>query len=483
MAEDKELKRGLSLPMAVFIIIGMVIGSSIWVSPATELSKIGPGMFISYIVAVIPAVFVAYIVAYIGSAFPVAGGTYVVASRLTGGFGGFMTVWLVILAVGAALSFLAATFGLFLAQVIGIPEQFEMIFVILIAVLVLIVFCLLNWIKIHLSGLIELILTIVGDILVMIIFIIAAIPHFSPSNFDPIFPNGIPPVLFGALTFFFAYVGFTLIIDVAGEVKNPKRNIPLALIISLPILTLLYALQSLMVAGIHPWDDPEPVETVIEIIIYQGILPHEMTVFITILIAIAIASTLHPSYMAYSRDILMAGRDQMFPKVFGKVHKKYKTPIPALILLLCVGVAILLIFIPLLGPEYGIGTTAVLLSAVVATVVLILQIPLCIAVFVLPKKFPKWHEKSGFKPSIRSLKVMGIIGAIVSFIFLLLLFTEPDAGLIIALIVFPFAGVGAIVYLIRKAVLKKRGINIKEIMKTLPESVSLDEEGPGKAEA
>ena len=473
MAEDKELKRGLSLPMAIFIIIGMVIGSSIWVSPAAMLSEVGPGIFISYMVAVIPAVFVAYIIAYIGSAFPVAGGTYVVASRLTGGFGGFMTVWLVILAVGAALSFLAATFGVFLAQVIGIPSEFEMLFVILIGVVVLIVFCLLNWIKIQLSGLIELILTIVGDIAVMLIFIIAAIPFFDPSNFDPIFPNGIPPVLFGALTFFFAYVGFTLIIDIAGEVKNPKRNIPLALIISLPVLTLLYTLQALMVAGVHPWD--VPVGNVIDIIMLHGILPPEMIFVITILIAIAIASTMHPSYMAYSRDILMAGRDQMFPKVFGKVHKKFKTPIPALILLLIVGVILLVTFIPLFGPDYGIETTAVLLSAVVATVVLILQVPLCIAVFVLPKKFPEWHDKSGFKPSVRSLKVMGIIGAIVSFVFLLLLFTDPDAGIIIALIVFPFAGVGALLYLIRRTILKKRGVDIKEIMSKLPESVSIED--------
>jgi len=55
------------------------------------------------------------------------------------------------------------------------------------------------------------------------------------------------------------------------------------------------------------------------------------------------------------------------------------------------------------------------------------------------------------------------------------LFTDPDAGLIIAIIIFPFAGVGAILYLIRRKTLKKRGINIKEMMKTLPESVSLEE--------
>jgi APA family basic amino acid/polyamine antiporter len=92
MVEDKELKRGLSLPMAIFIIIGMVIGASIWVNPAAYLNRTGPAIFLAYIIAVIPAIFIAYLSAYLGSAFPVAGGTYVITSRLTGGFGGFMSV-------------------------------------------------------------------------------------------------------------------------------------------------------------------------------------------------------------------------------------------------------------------------------------------------------------------------------------------------------------------------------------------------------
>ncbi|TKJ20034.1 MAG: hypothetical protein CEE42_15040 [Promethearchaeota archaeon Loki_b31] len=480
MVEDKELKRGINLPIAIFIIIGMVIGAGIWVSPAAYLSRTGPAIFISYLIAVIPAIFVAYLVAYVGSAFPVAGGTYVITSRLLGGFGGFMTVWLVILAVGSAIAFLAATLGVFIGQALGIPPESELLFVLIVGISALVIFYLLNWIKVEISGLIELILTIVGDVLVMVIFIIAAIPHFNPSNFEPLFPIGLGPVMFAGLTFFFSYTGFTLILDVAGEIKNPKKNIPRALLISMVTLTILYVLQALMVAGIQPWDSP--VGTVTEILILGGILPPEIIMVMIVLISIAIASTIHPSYMAYSRDILVAAREQMFPKVFTKVNKKHKTPRPALTLLLVVGIFLLVTIIPLLEPSYGIETAGVLLSAVTATVVLMLQIPLSLAVFILPKKFPEWHEKAGFKPASWALKTMGILGSVTSLIFVLLLFTDPDAGLIIALVIFPFAAVGAIVYLFRRNTLKKRGINIKEMMKTLPESVSLEEGAPGKVE-
>ncbi len=480
MVEDKELKRSINLPIAIFIIIGMVIGAGIWVSPAAYLSKTGPGIFIAYLLAVIPAFFVAFLIAYIGSAFPVSGGTYVITSRLLGGFGGFMTVWLVILAVGATLAFLAATLGVFIGQALGIPPELELIFVLIVGLTVLVFFYFLNWIKVEISGLIELILTIVGDVLVMVIFIIAAIPHFNPSNFEPLFPIGLEPVMFAALTFFFSYTGFTLILDVAGEVKNPKKNIPRAILISMVVLTVLYVLQALMVAGVHPWN--VPVGTVTEILILGGILPSEMIIVMIVLISIAIASTIHPSYMAYSRDILVAAREQMFPKVFTKVNKNHKTPRPALTLLLVAGIFLFVTVIPLLAPSYGIETASVLLSAVTATVVLILQIPISLAVFILPKKFPEWHEKAGFKPAAWLLKTMGVLGSLSSFIFVLLLFTDPDAGIIIALIIFPFAAIGVIVYLFRRKTLAKRGVNIKEMMKSLPESVSVEDGVPGKVE-
>lgn len=255
--------------------------------------------------------------------------------------------------------------------------------------------------------------------------------------------------------------------------KNPKKNIPRALLISIIALTVLYTLQALMIAGVQSYSSP--VGNVVELILSGGLLPQGAVVFMAILIAVAIASTLHPSYMAYSRDIMMIGKEHLFPKKLGKVSKKQKTPIPALTLLFIVGVVVLLVFIPLLTPEYGVNGAAVLLSAVVGVIVLILQIPISLAAIYLPKKFPEWHEKAGFKPSLRSLKIMGILGAVSSLIFVLLIFTEPAAALIISLTVFPFTIIGVIVYLIRNAMLKKAGIDVTEILKKLPESASIED--------
>ncbi|TFG07814.1 MAG: amino acid permease [Promethearchaeota archaeon] len=480
MAEDTELKRGLTLPMAIFIIVGLVIGSSIWVSPAAYLSRTGPAIFLAYILAVVPAIFVAYCCAYIGSALPVGGGSYMVSSRLTGKFLGFISVWMIILGVCAALASMAALFSVFIAELFLIPEGSRLLFVLVLSTLILVGFYLLNILHVEISGLVEIIIVLVGDILVMIIFIVAAAPHFNTGNFVPLFPLGITPILFATLIFFYSYTGFTMIIDVAGEVKNPKKNIPRAILVSIILLTILYAIQALMVAGIHPWRDE--VGTVTEIILLSGILPPALLIFITILIAVAIASTIHPIFLAYSRDFLMAGRDEFFPRKFAKLHSKFKTPVPGLTLLLIVSLIFLFTFIPLLGPEYGIATTSVLLSAVTAVTVLLLQVPLCIAAMRIPKKYPALHENSGFKPNIKTLKIMAILGAVSSIIFVLFLFADPDAGLIISLIVFPYLGIGVILYLIRKRTLKNRGIDMNEIVKSWPKQITFDEEVPSKVE-
>jgi D-serine/D-alanine/glycine transporter len=229
-----------------------------------------------------------------------------------------------------------------------------------------------------------------------------------------------------------------------------------------------------MVAGVHPWN--ATVGTVLEIISINGLLPPGMVVFTAILIALAIASTVHPSYMAYSRDILMISRENLFPKRFSKVHDKHKTPIPALTLLFIIGVIFLITFIPILTllADITIELAATLLSAIVGVVVLIIQIPLCIGSIFFRKKFPELHEKAGFKPSPVWIAIFGILGAVFSVLFLFLLFLDPDAGLIISMIVFPFMGIGIILYLIKRSKLKKQGVDIKATMKKMPESVSLD---------
>jgi amino acid transporter len=178
----------------------------------------------------------------------------------------------------------------------------------------------------------------------------------------------------------------------------------------------------------------------------------------------------------------MAGRDGIFPKKLAKVSKKHKTPTNSLTLLLITGIIFLVIFVPLLGPIVGIGTAGVLLSAITAVVVLIIQIPICIAALILPKKYPELHEDSGFKPPTTLLKIMGIGGAIISLIFVLLLFSDSEGGLIISLIVFPYIAIGIIVYFIRNRRLKNRGIDVRKRLQNFPKEVKIEEKLPGKVE-
>ncbi|MBN2156136.1 MAG: APC family permease [Candidatus Lokiarchaeota archaeon] len=472
--EDKELKRGLSLPMTIFIIVGLVIGSSIWLNPAAKLNEAGPSVWLAYLLAVIPSIFVAYVTAYIGSALPVSGGTYVVISRSVNPFIGFMSLWAVILAVSTTLATMAATFGTFLNDIIGISNStMQILFVIGVGVAILAIFYLLNLLHVSISGVVEIVITLLGDLLVMMIFIFAAFKNIKAENLTPMFPNGFSPVLVATLVFTFSYAGFSAVIDVAGEVKNPKKNIPRALAISIPILVVLYTIQAFVVAGIQ--DYAVPVGTVTEIILNLGILPEWLVDIMVILIAIAIASTIHPVFLAYSRDILIGGRDKILPNIFAKVNEKRRIPGPALTLILILSVVILVVYLSILGPVIGIALTdaILVLSSVSAVSVLFAQVFVCVAALKFPKKFPELHESAGFKPKINVLKIMAWLGLITSVLFLLIVFVDFTIALYVALSFVPFMIIGIIYYLIRKATLKKQGVNISETLSVWPKEITI----------
>jgi len=176
---------------------------------------------------------------------------------------------------------------------------------------------------------------------------------------------------------------------------------------------------------------------------------------------------------------------------FGIFKKDFKSLIISIIILILYG-SLIYGVIPLqrgvsweshlLGALVGIGTAGVLLSAITAVVVLIIQIPICIAALILPKKYPELHEDSGFKPPTTLLKIMGIGGAIISLIFVLLLFSDSEGGLIISLIVFPYIAIGIIVYFIRNRRLKNRGIDVRKRLQNFPKEVKIEEKLPGKVE-
>ena len=242
MPKRSGLRRTLGLFDAVSIGMGAIIGAGIFVALGIAAGMAGPGLILSVIIAGIVASFTALSFAELGSAIPKEGGAYEYVFSVVSPSLGFLTGWMWLfgqIVTGAAVSLgLAAYLALF----VPIPAN-------IIAVSACVLFTILNLIGVKQSSLVNDALVVL-KIAALCIFIAVGIFHVKASNFSPAFPNGFPGVIGGAALIFFAYLGFGRIATVAEEVKDAEKTIPLSILLSLGLSTLLYLLVSSIAVGI-----------------------------------------------------------------------------------------------------------------------------------------------------------------------------------------------------------------------------------------
>jgi len=319
---EGKLKRELGLGSIVFFIFGYVVGAGILIQIGITAGETGPALWLAFIIAGIPNLINAIITCYIVSAFPVSGGAWVYSSRLASPLLGFIVVASIILHIMGALAMLAVGFGPYFE--LYLPGT-----VYIVSIIIILIFCVINVLGIKFASWIQIVLAIVGDFLVILIFIIFGLPNINPTNLidaeGGLFPTGIIGIFIGAIILSFSYAGFQSILEIGGEIKNPRRNIPLGLILSLILVTTTYFLVSIVMTGVMNWQTLGAIEgTLIDV----GALffPNYMLMILNIMILIAIASTIHGILLAYSRNLYSAARDYVIPSIFSKIHKKYGTP-------------------------------------------------------------------------------------------------------------------------------------------------------------
>lgn len=146
----------------------------------------------------------------------------------------------------------------------------------------------------------------------------------NPQNWNPFAPNGLAGVMKGVSGVFFAYIGFDAISTTAEECKNPRRDLPKAMIYSLVITTILYILISLVLTGMVHYSElavGDPLAYV-----FQKLHLTKLSGVIAISAIIAMASVLLVFQVGQPRIWMSMSRDGLLPKIFSKIHKRFKTP-------------------------------------------------------------------------------------------------------------------------------------------------------------
>ncbi len=315
--ENKVLKRSIGLWSAIAINVGAIIGGGIFVVTGIVAGYAGSAMIISMVSAGAIAFITATSFAKLTAWQPVEGGAYEYGRQLVSPFAGFLAGWMWLVAntfTGAAVSL---GFAYYLSAAIpGLPSN-------IVAAVMCLVFTALNLVGAKESASVNNIFVAI-KLAVLAFFVIFGALHMSSGNFAPFVPLS-SGVLYGTFFIFFAYGGFARVSVVAEEVKDAKRNVPRALLLSLGISMIVYVLVGLVSVGLLGADGlGSSVSPLSEAIGVTGNAFAMKVVAVGGLVATA--SVLLTAILGVSRMAYAMARRNDLPSALARLSGKFLTP-------------------------------------------------------------------------------------------------------------------------------------------------------------
>ena len=313
----RDLKKELTLLDVFCVATGAMISSGLFILPGLAFAKAGPAVILSYIIAGIFCLPTLLSMAELTTAMPKAGGDYFYIMRgfgpLLGTVAGFST-WLSLSLKGA---FALIGMGAYLSIITNMPLN-------IIALFCCLFFIVLNLIGVKEAGRSQVFL-VLGLLGILLNYVFWGIKTVNPLNFSPFFAKGAGSVFATASLVFISYGGLTKVAALAEETKNPGKNLPLGMILSLIVTSILYALVIFVTIGVL---NPEILKgTLTPISDGAGLFGgNVLKIIISIGAFLAFISTANSGIMTASRYPLGMSRDKLLPINFQKISSRFKTP-------------------------------------------------------------------------------------------------------------------------------------------------------------
>jgi APA family basic amino acid/polyamine antiporter len=378
---DYGLKKVLTPFDLVLLGVGAIIGTGIFVITGVVAANYsGPALVVSFIISGIVCAFAALSYAEFASMVPVAGSAYTYSYASLGEIWAWIIGWDLILEYSVSIAAVAVGWSGYMVSLLsgaGIILPAAMInppgvsggLLNVPAVLIIMIITCLLIIGVKESAHVNTIIVLI-KITVILLFLYLAFSHIQPANWIPFMPYGWSGVLTGAAIVFFAYIGFDAVSTAAEEVRNPQKNMPIGIIGSLVIATILYLSVSAVLTGIVPYilfkNTSAPVAFGLQ---YIGISWGSALVSVGAICGIT--SVLLVLLYGQTRIFFAMSRDGLLPGMFRELHPVYRTPVKVTIL---VGVvtAIIASLIPLqtIAELVNIGTLAAFMIVSFGVIVL-----------------------------------------------------------------------------------------------------------------
>jgi APA family basic amino acid/polyamine antiporter len=347
-AESKTLTRSLNGFNLITFGIGAIIGAGIFViSGRAAAEHAGPAVVLSFIIAGLACAFAAFCYAELASVLPVSGSAYTYSYATMGEFPAWCMAWLLILEYGLTSSIVASGWSGYVVSLLKdfglvIPPQFTAaygeaikgtditgIFNVPAFLIVLLVSGLLVLGVKESARVNNIIVTI--KLVVICTFIAIGAFYIDTANWQPFIPEnegvgkfGFDGIIKASGMIFFAYIGFEMVSTAAQETINPQKNIPIGIIGSLIICTIIYILVAGVMTGIVDYRElsvPDPIALAVDKIGIKW-----LSYFIKMGAIAGLSTVMLIVLYGQTRIFYMVSKDGLIPEIFSKIHPKFKTP-------------------------------------------------------------------------------------------------------------------------------------------------------------
>lgn len=432
---SKSLKRVLGPVSLVALGVGVIIGAGLFSITGTVASEFtGPSITLSFIIAAIGCCFAGLCYAEFASMIPVAGSAYTYSYATMGELIAWIIGWDLVLEYTVAATTVSISWSRYMVvflENLGIHLPHALTAcpwdggIINIPAMLIVVLMSLFLIRGTEGSSIFNGFIVFLKIAVILIFVVLGWQFIQVENYTPYIPEntgklgeyGFSGILRGAAVVFFAFLGFDAVSTAAQETKNPKRDMPIGILVSLLVCTLLYVLFAHVMTGVAHYTEfggqqgIAPVAVAIEHMgapdasgVIQPAFPW-LNKAIILAILFGYCSVIMVTLMAQSRVFLSMSHDGLLPPFFSKIHSKYRTPAHSNVLFMVL-VGLMAAFIPaqVAGEMTSIGT-------------LFAFTLVCAAILIVRKTMPNVHR--AFKtPFVPAVPILGILTCLCMMCFL-----------------------------------------------------------------
>ena len=426
--KQNTLPRTLSTASATFIIVGYVVGATIFILPGKLSASAGPAIFLAYLIAAVPAALAGLLMAQIGVMYAVSGACITLIRDALSPYAAFLYLLIMAALASVVVPLIAIGFADYASFFIPGLHTLST------AIGIISLFIVANLIGVSVASFVQSAM-VIFFVSTLLVFGIGGVHSGDVLLLSPLFPNGFHAVALAAATAYFSYAGIMVVAEVSGEIMNPARAIPRAVLISFLIIVALYAIVPLALNMTLPWQDLGD-EKMAVVSAAATILPFGVVRVVALAALVAAATSINGLILGISRDVYQGAEIGILPRMFSRLTETSRSPAAAVILVGGLSIA---------GTFYGAGITGYAQVSLIG--LMIIQIITAVALMLAPTKLPEIFSRASFQLGRTTLKVTCSLFIAISSGFLVLLSFEQPRALAIGAV---YLGVGSIFYFIFK---------------------------------